>query len=264
MVRRVVVAIVIAASALAAQGPQFEVASVKPADTPMGARVNGWDLRAGRLRLINQTLEQIIRTAYAPNMKLFPGLPLERMSGGPDWIRTESFAIVAKAPDGSLLEDGERQMTLMLRELLARRFALRVRIEVRQQPVYSLVIDRSDRRLGRELRPAAAPDGPSNTRGGAGKLVITNMPLHLIARGFEEYVPRPVIYRTGLEGGFDGSLNWSPQPDELRRPGDPAALPQGGPSIFTAVREQLGLRLVAEPGPVEFLVIESVEKPAPD
>jgi hypothetical protein len=121
MVRRVVVAIVIAASALAAQGPQFEVASVKPADTPMGARVNGWDLRAGRLRLINQTLEQIIRTAYAPNMKLFPGLPLERMSGGPDWIRTESFAIVAKAPDGSLLEDGERQMTLMLRELLARR-----------------------------------------------------------------------------------------------------------------------------------------------
>jgi hypothetical protein len=83
MVRRVVVAIVSAASALAAQGPQFEVASVKPADTPMGARVNGWDLRAGRLRLINQTLEQIIRTAYAPNMKLFPGLPLERMGGGP-------------------------------------------------------------------------------------------------------------------------------------------------------------------------------------
>lgn len=244
----------------------FDSASVRPNDPAERIRVNGWNLRAGRLNLRNQTLYKIIQTAYAPGYRLFPGLPEERMSGGPSWIDIDRFTIEAKAPDGSLLKDGERQMSLMLRALLAERFKLRVRVEIRQLPVYALIMDKTNRALGPQLRPAENPDGPRHIAGGRGRWLMTNIPPHGLASAVEEVVGRPVLDRTGLSGSFDGAMEWTPEPGQLRElgagTGDTPVSLSSGPSIFTAVREQLGLRLVPETGPVEFLVIERAEHPS--
>ena len=264
--RRALAATWIAALALTlaadAQGPAFDAVSVKAADPSDPVRVNGWNLRGGRLNLRNVPLRQIIRMAYAPGYRLFPGLPLDRMSGGPAWVDTDLFVVEARAPEGSLAKDAERQFSLMVRALLADRFKLRARIEIRQLPVYVLTLDRADRGLGAQLKPAAKPDGPTSIGGGRGRWFITNVPAHGLASALEEHVLLPVIDRTGLTGGFDGTMEWTPEIGELRGPADPNASPPTGPSIYTAIREQLGLRLVRDTGPVEFLVIDSVERPS--
>jgi len=205
----------------------------------------------------------MISVAYSPTFSRF--FPDERIAGGPDWMDSERYTLEARAERAV----SAAEMGAMLRTLLAQRFKLTVRVETRELPVYALVLARSDRRLGPELRRSemACAGPPCGIGGGVGRYNLVKSELGLFANVLTELVGRPVLDRTGLDGSFDGTLTWTPTPEELGpfREAPPAAPAPGfGPSLFTALEEQFGLKLQSQRGPVEFLTVESLERPTPN
>ena len=241
---------------LAAQqpAPAFDVVSVKAnrsgdAEGSIGPRPGGYAMTNVPLRLL------IIR-AY--ELRAF------QVAGGPGWIDGERFDVTARAADGT----APNQVYPMLRRMLAERFKLVAHTEKREQPVYALLIARADGRLGSNLKASTLDCSKSDASeqcsmggsftGSGGNLKGVGQPLSVLATHLSTAVDRIVQDRTGLAGGFDFELAWSgglkPAPGA---PGEP-------PSVFTALQEQLGLRLEPARGPVDVLVIDSVERPTPD
>ena len=198
---------------------------------------------------------------------------------GPGWIDVDRFDVSAKASEALSAMAFIERARLMLRPLLADRFKLVVRNERREIPIYGLVPARGDGGFGPQFQRTDPSDcdGPGRVvvtpaAGAAepGELLPCNMsflrPMHVSARGAEiatlithlrSGADRVVVDRTGLTGRFDWDLQWT------REALDTSA-PATGVSLFTAVREQLGLRLDAQRGMVDVLVIERVEKPTPN
>jgi bla regulator protein blaR1 len=260
----------------AAGGPKFEVASIKvnkSGNAGGGSRVEP----GGRFTATNLTLRALIGNAY--------GAPLQpllnnQLVGGPDWLDSEHFDIVAKA-EGNVPPGPDSPLPLMIRALLAERFNLAVHNETRALPIYALVMARSDRRIGEQMKPAAidcsargrgnpppAPAAPGERPACGIRFLIGNMAaggvtMAQFASALSRFVGRPVVEKTGLSGEFDIDLKWTP--DRLPpasaggAPFQPPVDPDG-PSIFTAVQEQLGLKLDAQNGPVDVLVIDRVER----
>ena len=246
----------------------FDVASVKPnKSTETGGFIQR--MRGGTFSAGNQTLLQLIRFAY--------GIQGLQLVGAPDWMATERFDIVAKASaDIPPAAPGQPPPeALMLRSLLEDRFRLAMHRETRQMPMYALVVARIDGRLGPQIRrpandycaqrakeAAKAPPPPLGTgpvcglRGNDTELTGGAFPMAGFARFLAGEAGRPVVDRTGLTGEWDFELKWSP-------PNTPNADPDR-PSIFTALQEQLGLRLDATTGPLEVLVIDRLEPLIPD
>ncbi|MGH9239545.1 MAG: TIGR03435 family protein [Vicinamibacterales bacterium] len=246
----------------------FEVASVKPNKS---AETGGFIQRrpGGNFSVGNQTLRTLITFAY--------GLQGFQLIGGPDWIGTERFDIVAKAatdipptPFGGVAPE-----SLMLRALLEDRFRLAMHRETREMPIYALVVARSDGRLGPQIRrptsdfcaqrfkeAAKAAPPPMGTgpicgiQGNNEGLRAGAFPIGSFTNFLSSQTSRIVVDRTGLTGGWDFELKWSP-------PNSPSPDPDR-PSIFTALEEQLGLRLEPTTGPVEVLAIDRVEALIPD
>jgi uncharacterized protein (TIGR03435 family) len=276
-----------AVNALRAQAPDtilpaFEAASVKPnkgGDEPSG--VSGDP--SGRFTTTNVPLRRLIALAYGTPQPR----PDSQIFGGPKWIDSDRFDIVAKAERPTTNQETQ----LMLRTLLTERFKLAVHIESRELPIYALVLARKDGKLGPQLhRPEidcppsleARPIAPSQSgqtparvaafcgiRGGPGRLVGSGADLSALATTLTRAVDRVVQNRTGLRGNFDFNLKWTPdqippvQSGEVR-PGALPSPPADDPSIFTALQEQLGLRLESTKGSVDVLVIDHVEEPTPD
>jgi uncharacterized protein (TIGR03435 family) len=248
--------------------PVFEVASVKP-NQAGGAPVLGQ--AGGRFAATNVTARELLRVAYAT------AGPLDdtRIIGGPSWIGSDRFDVLAMIPGNA----PSQLVAVMLRSLLAERFQLAVHTESRNLPIYALVISRADGKLGPQLRPVQ-DCGPSaggasslpkaalcGGRGSRGHIVFGGIPLSmgLVTNGWLlREVRRTVVDRTGLAGAFEGSLDWTPtdgsdpshQLDAFAPPP-----PADGASIFTALQEQLGLRLVPSAGPVEVVIIDQIEHP---
>lgn len=244
----------------------FEVASIKP--TAPDSRTTFQGQPDGGLRWTSVSVKTLLETAY--NVRGF------QISGGPAWIDTDRYDIIAKSEHSASSEnlpDDPRKMTSdqrktyqeqtgeRLRALMTERFHLSVHRETKEQPVYALVVSKD----GPKLQPAKEGSrgliwmGPGQITGeGAG---IDKA----LTRVLENIFGRPVIDKTGLTGKFDFKLEWTP---DTSRDGGPPGLdaqpPSGpnGPSIFTAVQEQLGLRLESEKGPAEMIVIDRVEKPS--
>ena len=241
----------------------FEAASVTP--NRSGCEPGDLDARPGRDR---------IRFAYY----IYGGDFALRIDA-PDWIRTVRYDVEGKTP-GAV---SQARAMAMLRHLLTERFALKVHYEARERPAYALVRARSDGRLGPGLKPnstecaalstaneaaraAGAPPVISldpdkrpvcGTRGGPGTIVSGALTMEQLALQLARTVGRPVVDRTGLKGGFDWDLQWaSDQPSS-----DRDAAPAAGPSIFTALQEQLGLRLEATVAPIEVLVVDRIQQP---
>jgi uncharacterized protein (TIGR03435 family) len=258
-----------------AQLPSFEVASIKV--NKSGEPGGGFRPRGSQLAVVNYTLFDIIRNAY--------GLQGNQILGGPAWIRAERerFDITAKAAEGTKPD----QMLLMVQQLLADRFKLGVHRETRQLPIFALVMARTDRKLGPQMMPAAfdctalraalargeRPTPPPQTDKPAcgaqtrpGHFLVGGYPLSDIARNLSAFVGgRPVVDRTGLTGIYDLELTWTPEQLPVAPGGrELPPIDPNGPSLFTAVEEQLGLKLQATTGPVEVLVIDSAERPTPD
>jgi uncharacterized protein (TIGR03435 family) len=192
----------------------------------------------------NYTLRDIIGNAYRVR-----GNQLE---GGPGWITSVRFDIMAKAPEGV------QPNPAMMHALLADRFKLRVHTETRPTPIYELVLARADGRLGPQMQPADA-----QARRGAsavpGRLQFRAYTAADVARNLTNSSGRIVLDRTGLTGSYTGVLTWTP---DNPPPGVP--VDQDGPSLFAAVQEQLGLKLQPATGTTDILVIDSVERPTPD
>jgi len=169
----------------------------------------------------------------------------------------------------------------MLRAMLADRFKLVVHAETKEQPIYALVLARADGRLGPQMKPSTVDCTPPTTpeRGpqtsacgtntsvsnNSGTLKGTGRLLADIAETLGNFVAdRMVIDRTGLTGRFDIELKWTPDNLAAGPAATGTATVPDGASVFTAIQEQLGLKLEPQRGAVEFLVIDSIEQPTPD
>jgi uncharacterized protein (TIGR03435 family) len=252
--------------------PAFEVASIRKNVTVSDSA----SVRAqpgGRLTVTNNSLRNIIRNAY--NVQNY------QIVGGPEWVNSDRWDISAKAAD----DTPPPEMLLMLRTLLAERFKLVIRRETRQLPMFAVVLARPDGRLGPQLRVstvdcaalfAAAkargeqPPPTTNgrptcgTRTGRGTMMTTGTSMADFARNISSATGRPVVDKTGLTGSYDLDLTWTPDQGPPNPDGTAAQPPGDGVSLFTAVQEQLGLRLDAQLGPVDVLVIDSVQPPTED
>jgi uncharacterized protein (TIGR03435 family) len=185
----------------------------------------------------------------------------------------------------------------MMRALLAERFKLVLHNETKDSPIYALIMARSDGRLGPSLTKSEANcdgAGPGRGRGGPppppgppqpgdrmacgiriglGNIAVGGSPLSQFANSLGMFAGRVVQDRTGLTGNYDFNLTWTPDQMPQRAPGTAAdqpiqvngvAIDPNGPSLFTAVQEQLGLKLDSQRGPVELMVIDRAEKPVED
>jgi uncharacterized protein (TIGR03435 family) len=274
-----------AQSPIAGSNPTFEVASVKPNRSPEGFVQLGMQ-PGGLFTASNVPLRMLIRNAYQ--------LQEAQLIGGPDWIASARFDVRAKAADTVALNlpgpgSPAGPLQLMLQALLSERFNLKVHRETRELPIYELVLARSDGRLGPKLRPAAVdcaaamtsaqgPNGPSasptpadyrqcGTRLMPGQLTGAGLLMSHVAMSLSQSVQRIVVDRTGLVGSFDVDLTWAPDQMLYRGTRPDVSLPSSdpnGPSIFTAMEEQVGLKLESTKGPVEVLIIDDVEPPTPD
>jgi uncharacterized protein (TIGR03435 family) len=280
---------VMAQASAPAETPKFEVASIRP-NTSGDNKISNQILPGGRYNAVNILPRLLIMNAYA--------LQEQQLVGAPPWISSERFDIVAKA-EGEIgppvSRDGPSQMQLLIRSLLEERFKLKVHREPREVPIYSLVLARPDGRLGKGLRvsavdcdafmaarrkggPPSEPPKPGErpqcgARVGFGELTAGGRPLTELVSLLSATVGRSVVDRTGLTGSYDIDLRWTPDRVLQRGAGAAASDPirvngveidPNGPSIFTALQEQLGLKLESERGTVEALVIDHIERPTPD
>lgn len=235
----------------------FEVATIKPLQ-PGASQSRFIRMKtAHEFVAHNHTLKTLIAAAWNLNPK--------EISGGPSWIDSESFEILAKTP-GDVRPTLEEQMT-MLRQLLTERFALKFHREGKEMSIYALSVAKGGPKLKRSTESIdATPEGPPPlvfvvypglVRLPARKATITEL-TWVMQRAV---LDRPVVDRTGLTGRFDFDLEFAPGENEfggeLPRPPDDSTKP----GLFTAMREQLGLDLEATRGQVQAMVIDRAERP---
>ncbi len=253
--------------------PSFDVASVKRNTSgAFGASFGG---APGQVTVRNNTLRNIVRNAY--RVQDF------QIVGGPAWFDDDRFDIAARAAT----EAQPDELILMVQELLADRFKLVVHRETRQMPIYALVPTRPGGRPGPRLvtsttncasqapgRSAPPVQAPATERPRCG---TRTLPGHMmggaitmsdLTRNLSNFAGRYVVDRSGFDGRWDLDLQWTPEPGlQATLPPNAPHLPSpdpNGPSLFTALQEQLGLKLDSQRGPVEVLVIDAAEQPSPD
>jgi uncharacterized protein (TIGR03435 family) len=261
----------LAVSPLAAQVPAFEAASVKPnrSGTP------GMEIRVvpnGGFIGTNVPLRTLVRESFRVQDHQIVDLP--------SWADSERFDIVTRAPQTAT----PQQWQPMVQELLKERFSLTVRREMREMPIYIAERSRPDGTLGPRLqatapaaaeycasqqlpagsRPPADPARICGMRQSIGTIQGGNSVLVPLFRFVSQQAGRAIVDRTGLTGNFDFELRWTP--DQFANRETPAVvngntIDPGGPSLFTALQEQLGLKMNAQRGPVEMLVVERIERP---
>jgi uncharacterized protein (TIGR03435 family) len=220
----------------------FDAASIK-VNRSGDTRTSMRSLPGGRIEGTNRTLTLLIQNAFE--------LQDFQIVGGPDWIGSARYDVSATANrDVTPTERGS-----MMRALLADRFKLAAHTERRDAPIYALRLARADGRLGPGLKKAA-DDARGGFREGDGSLTAQRTSTERLVRELTSYAGRPVVDETGLTGEWALTLTWAPD----AAGGTDANLT----SIFTAMREQLGLKLDATRGPVEVLVIDRAERPSED
>jgi uncharacterized protein (TIGR03435 family) len=230
----------------AAEPPTFEAAAIKPSPDPPGS--SGIFETKGRINARNVTLRRCVRGAY--------DVPEPQVLGGPKWVDEDRYYIEAKATGPA----DDHDLMLMLQTLLADRFKLVLHREKRSIVGYRLALAKG----GLRARTSSADQGSvGHSRRGhieAQAYTMTQLALHL-----SELLDRPVLDTTGVAGKFNFKLEWTP--DDMQStslPGDQhsASAPDSGPSIFTALHEQLGLKLELGKISADMLVIDSAEKPS--
>lgn len=246
--------------------PRFEVASIKENKTNDG--VVAIQTQKGRYTARGFTLAALIRNAY--RVQEF------QIVGGPDWLNTERFDVEATYADDAAAPVERSRVDLMLRALLAERFKLAVHNETRERPVYALTLARADKRLGPQLQKsttdcanAKGPDACGSSVG-PGFIRSRGRTMAQFAESLAQLtitgssLNRLIVDRTGLEGPYDVTLRFTPENiPPVAIPGLPPVDPNG-PSIFTALQEQLGLKLDASKGRVDVLVVDSAAPPTPN
>jgi len=263
--------VAMSATALMAQAPAaFEVASVKP--NKSGTTQANIGMPPNGVNFVNLPLRGIIQLAFGINQP-------SKLVDVPDWAVTERYDITARAA-GPITLDERR---LMLQALLADRLKLVARLEKREVSILALMLARNDGKLGKNLvestgcvppgsaaaKEAAEKNAPAGheTRvcgpktGGVGRVILVGTPIQQFTSLLALMLQRTVVDKTGLAGRYDIDLTYTPDqpiPAGINIPG--AAADPNGPSIYTAIREQLGLKLEAQRDQEEVLVIEHLER----
>ena len=238
----------LATLALSQQSPSFDVAVIKPAD-PANTRFGmGFGHDGRTLTVDGLTVIQIIREAYSV---LPDELSVHPSATTGDWLDSQRFDISAKSEGRGPVD--KAQSNLMLRQLFADRFGLVFHRETKELVVYSLVAGKN----GPKLKEGGA-EGPYLSGPAPGKLVGTKASMASLARSLSRSLGRPVNDETGLRGQYDFTLLWTPD--------DPngAMTDATGPSLFTALQDQLGLKLESQKAPVETIVIDRISTPSPN
>jgi uncharacterized protein (TIGR03435 family) len=233
----------VAGVGMAQPAASFEVASIKLHPPPI-TFASGPFIRGSRVTATALTLRDLIGEAY--------GVRFDAIAGGPAWLLSDHYDIEAKAEgDATLTKEQEQSM---LQALLADRFQLKVHRETREVPIYALVVGKN----GSKMKQSSA-DAPGNNfvRAGPGGLHMeaTKGTMDKLATQLAVTAGRPVVDKTGLAGYYAFTLDWAagnsiPDADS------------NTPSMFTAVQEQLGLKLEAATGPIEMVIIDRAEKPS--
>jgi len=270
--------------ALHPTGPllSFEVATIKPI-SPSGSQMPP-PPPPNVFRIFGVTARMMIGGAYG----LPPGAR-ERVIGGPEWIDDDRYQVDAKIPDALFAEmqkmppmDRQNRNLLMMQSLLADRFKLKVHFDTREMPIYELLVAKGGSKLtpAKEAAPESGapppPPGLGNPRPQGmreGIMVLRKPPatVEMTATGVTLDMLKdfpgfglggsPVVNKTGLTGKYDFVLDWAM--DQPATPGsDTPVVESDAPPLFTALEEQLGLKLVKTKGPVEVVVIDSIERPS--
>ena len=226
--------------------PSFTVASVKPV-SEAGRKMPSIVVDPGRISFSNVTLKTLVTRAYSVK---------DYQVSGPAWIGNEMYTLAATMPP----ETPPATVWQMLQSLLAERFQLKVKRASQEMAVYALTVGKG----GPKLKTASA--GELGTQIVAGGFRLTNARMPNLVNLLTAFLDRPVVDETGLDGAYDVALDFTPDPSlgramaklsaEAAQTGKEAT----GASIFTAVQEQLGLKLEGRKAPVEMIVVESANK----
>jgi len=234
--------------------PEFDVATVKAVALIPGQpiNINLGTVRNGRVTLGNVTLNDCLKFAY--------GIVSDAQIIGPEWIRGDiRFDIVAQAPP----DTPQDQLQLMTQALLADRLKAVVHREKKELPFLALLVGKNGPRLG----AAKEPGDIAPPRLGAGRIQHDRMPMQVLVMLLSRFERQTVVDQTNLQGSFAINLQWIP--DNLRGRTAPDGGPlvvnsetidPNGPSLYTAIQEQLGLRLESRRGPVDVVVVDSAER----
>jgi uncharacterized protein (TIGR03435 family) len=223
--------------------PGFEVASIRPAGP--GARGGGIEITpGGRFSATNVSLRALLKFGY--------GIRDFQIAQPPNWFDSMHYDVLAKAER----EGGEDRMKIMVQSLLTERFELKLHRESKEMPAYVLTVSKN----GAKIQSAKTGETGRVTRKGVGVIAGASASIAQLAEALSDValngryiLDRPVLDRTGLSGVYDFVLSWTPEPS-----GSTPDL--SGPSLFTAVQEQLGLKLESQKAQVAIFVIDHVEK----
>lgn len=248
----------LAATPLLAQEFTFEVASVKPTGSP-GNGISIWTNETG-FRTENTSLVTLIRFAWNAQDYQIIGVPGWAKDDGWDINAKNEVAEVDKVPlqDRKSQEARTQRMRSRVRHMLEERFQLKVRQEEKQLPLYSLTVDKSG------LKATAVKEAKGNMSVNRSNATASikgdGITIDRLCQTLGNMLDRPVVDETGLDGFYDVELKYSSDTSAAGKDSAPAE-EVTGPSIFTALREQAGLRLTGKKGPVATWVVEKIEKP---
>lgn len=223
--------------------PDWEVVTVKPGDP--NATSDHIDISGRHVTLENETVEILMLGGYTMQKNQFVGLP--------DWAKTERWTV-----DGLADVEGEpdvAQLQAMVRKVLAERFGLKLHREQRDMLVYALAVAKGGPKLAVGTSDPSVQPNEHGTRGVGWRMyTYTNTSMPVLALELLSAVDRPIVDQTGLKGRYDFQLKWLTDDSHATDPDAP-------PGLFTAIQEQLGLKLEPVKAPADVLVIDKVERP---
>jgi uncharacterized protein (TIGR03435 family) len=228
------VCVSVAVSGQSAVAQRFEVVSIKPASADQLNGPSGGKSGRGRLTMSNVTLKRCIMDAF--------GVGPNQILGGPEWLDSDRYEIVAKAEQPV---DDDGVLMAMLQTLLAERFKLAIHRASKAVQAFVLEVAKNGPKLER------AGDGESTTGNGRGLIDAKTITMGRLAEVLSRQMDLPVVNHTGLEGIFNLKLEWTPESAKPVKLGTDGAAIESGPSIYTAIQQQLGLRLRSQKTPVE-------------
>jgi len=224
--------------------PDWELATVKSSDPndTAGQHIN---LRGRNVVLLDTTLEQFLLLGY--------GVQSSQLAGEPNWVKTERWDVDG-TPDAAGVPN-LRQIQGLIRKILAERFGLQLHHEQREMPVFALMVAKSGPKLTANTSdPNGLLDQQNGTNNGRHIEALKNTSMADLALILQFHVDRPVVDQTGLKGRYDFKLQWTV--DEAQ-----TSAPDAPPGLFTAIQDQIGLKLERLKAPADMLVIDKVERP---
>jgi uncharacterized protein (TIGR03435 family) len=242
--------------------PPYDVISIHPHNAMDDNTM--FNSRPGNFVATNGTLKQLISYAYGVREDLITGLP--------SWADTARFDVTAKVSDfdpAAFKNLTDEQSQSMLRPMLTDRFHVKAHTEIKTLSVFNLVVTKDGPKFKVNPPPPVDPDNPKKGQEGRGNTMINNddltataIPLSSFAETLAANLNKTVIDKTGLVGDYDFHLKWSPEDD--RNTSADNGTTDHAPDLFTALQEQLGLKLEPTKGPVTTLVVDHAEQPTPN